>query len=137
MCSDLENFWKTQVRLLLTVGGWDVAASASGLSWFFVAGVYFHICRSCPPSLNCYSGREPGLPRSAICGPHKSDWLRVTEVWTQGLWQRWISQGIAEDLTSPYPFAQAQTPNAVDSVTLLCLALTLKNTARAEAPRVP
>lgn len=39
MCSDLENFWKTQVRLLLTVGGWDVGASASGLSWFFVAGV--------------------------------------------------------------------------------------------------
>lgn len=36
MCSDLENFWKTQVRLLLTVGRWDVEAPASGLSWFFV-----------------------------------------------------------------------------------------------------
>lgn len=37
LCSDLENFRKTQVRPLLTAGGWDVEASASGLSWFFGA----------------------------------------------------------------------------------------------------
>lgn len=94
------------------VGRREAEAPVSGLSRFFVAlgVVRFHLCRSCSPFSELLFSKTARAPQICLSAPLKSNWLRVTDIWTQSPGERWTRQGVTEDLTSPHPFTQAPRP---------------------------